>query len=140
MTISKKFIYSDFFFNEKMAPVYKESRDYTSTENLKQAFVLEKEMLDCEIIQKLGGEEKVRANAVTMDQIEQLIKAQPKGIKGLLSTNMTHNIFYVIGVEDNLFSISVSWRIDHIEWRVSIYGIDVKIPCIKDSIIFNDKS
>ena len=122
MIDDKKFIYSDFFFNrselivwtsieENIAPVYNEPREYRSIQNIKY-FDLEEITLTSDIFNRLGDEEKVRQNAVTMDQIEQLIKAQPNGEDGILLNINLANMFFVLGVNNYLFNVCV-YRSSH---------------------------
>jgi len=122
MIDDKKFIYSDFFFNrpelliwtsieENIAPVYNEPREYRNIENIKY-FDLEGITLTSDIFNRLGGEEKVRQNAVTMDQIEQLIKAQENGEDGILLNINLANMFFVLGVDNYLFNVCV-YRSSH---------------------------
>jgi hypothetical protein len=132
--VGKLFVFSEFFFirdglhvwgslEERFGSIYKESREYKSINNLKPAFDLNRNMYDSEIIKEMGGEEKVRENAVTMDQIEQLIKNQWGGKAGIMLNNGFANIFYVIGKNNQLFAVRVDWCSDGQEWNVLDYRL-----------------
>lgn len=61
------------------------------------------------VVKKLGGEVEVRKHAVTMDQIEQLIKAQWDGKPGVMLNNGFGNHFHVVGKNNELLGVTVFW-------------------------------
>lgn len=127
------FIFNNFFKDQpglyvwnmqRISPAYPNLIPYKSIENLKPAFELAQNMSDTEIIKKLGGKEEVRKTAITMDQIEQLIKAQWGGKAGIILNNGYANIFYVIGRNNELFAVNVNWSSGLDRWRVLAYELD----------------
>lgn len=126
------FIFRNFFYTRPGLYFYEDSqmksatatcsipKEYKSIKTLSKDFDLEESMNDSAIIKKLGGEEAVRKNAVTWDQIEQMIQNQWEGKSGDL---LNANIFYVIGENNVLFAVGVFWRSVSDEWRVYAYEL-----------------
>lgn len=142
------FIFNNFFKDQpgltvwnihRVSPAYPNPTPYKSIENLKLAFKLTQNMWDTKIIEKLGGEEEVRKTAVTMDQIEQLIKAQWGGKAGIMLNNGYANIFYVIGKNDELFAVNVYWGSAYDRWRVYAYGLDEVGNWSSGYLVFSNK-
>ena len=67
-----------------------------------------------EIIDRLGGIKDVRRKAITMDQIADFLNFEAH----ILSNQNNINVFYVMGVYDELYEVNVnsyedgSWKID----------------------------
>ncbi|MDQ1282059.1 MAG: hypothetical protein QG630_410 [Patescibacteria group bacterium] len=150
-TKSNLFIFSNFFFtkpglycwdtlSDRIGSVYTEPKEYESINDLKPAFDLDQNMYDSEIMKKLGGEEKVRETAVTIDQIEQLIKNQWDGKAGIMLNNSFANIFYVIGKNNQLFAVRVVWRSDDRRWRVGVCALDEDGSWLQGRRVFSNKN
>ncbi len=149
--VGKLFVFSEFFFTrqglyvwdslkERIGSIYKESTEYKSIDDLKPAFDLNRNMYDSEIIKEMGGEEKVRENAVTMDQIEQLIKNQWEGKAGIMLNNGFANIFYVIGKNNQLFAVGVNWGSADQEWVVNGDRLDERGRWRRGARVFSNKN
>ena len=150
--VKKLFIFTKFFCTRTGLFVYEDSRmqqirnanntpkEYVSTEGLEPVFDLPKNMYDSEIIEKLGGEEKVRANVVDMSQIEQLIENQWGGKAGIMLNNGCVNIFYVLGENDLLFAVDVHWFSDRVKWRVSACELGGRGRWIAGDRVFSNKN
>ncbi|MBI5078215.1 MAG: hypothetical protein HZB11_02535 [Candidatus Yonathbacteria bacterium] len=67
----------------------------------------------------LGGAEKARTHAFTLDQLATLLRLQPNGEDGALLNNGSANIFYVL-TKGDFFSVSMLWDSVQSEWCV--YG------------------
>lgn len=143
------FIFSKFFFDRpglfvwdtlesRIGCVYLNPTGYRNINDIKSIVDLDHDMKDSEIIEMLGGEEEVRNNAVTMDQIEQLIRNQWGGTSGTLLNNGSFNVFYVIGEDSKLFSIHVFRAEGQGAWIVGDSEIEEHGPCSKSSRIFSN--
>lgn len=118
-----RYIYDS--FRDRIAPAYPKRLRRRSIKKVKY-HDLEKSSYDIrDIIPSLGGMDKVRANAFRPDELDSLIEAQaagPNDQKGLLLTNGFANIFYCVGISDELFVVCVNWFGD--KWVVDAYTLD----------------
>ena len=66
----------------------------------------------------------VRREITTLAHIWELMKNQPSGESGVLLTSGYANIFYVIGVDGNVWAVDVRWSSFYEGWYVHAYPVE----------------
>lgn len=138
------YIWND--LRNRIGPKYPNPIPYTSIENLSAFTIIvdsieQEGMRNSEVFEKLGGKDTVRKHAVTMDQIAQLITNQWSGKSGVMLNNGHTNIFYVVGKNDELFAVSVSWHSsDRNEWFVGTCQLVEDIMWTHGYQVFSNKA
>lgn len=142
------FIFSDFFYTrpgirisndssmEAVRCAYPNPIPYKNIQTLQPAFDLKINMIDSEIIKKLGGKDKVRKNVVCMSQIEQIIKDQWDGKEGLMLNNGRHNIFPVLDKNNCLSLMTIHWSYIFKSWKVEAFSLYECNNWIKGILVF----
>jgi hypothetical protein len=111
-------------FKSRITPAYPNRLRRRSLKEVKYHDLKKNAFDTMDIIPSLGGMDKVRKNAFRPDEIDSLMKVQaagPKGPAGPLLTNGYANIFYCIGITEELFAVVVSWNGD--EWEVNAFTL-----------------
>ncbi len=81
---------------------------------------LERASIDAQILTELG----VKAE-VLLAHVFDLLKKQAKGEDGVLLTNGYWNVFYVRGMDDNLWAVSARWHSGFRCWSVEAYSVEL---------------
>lgn len=96
---------------------------------------LERASLDAPILTELGDKAEV-----SLTYMFDLLKKQSKGEDGVLLTNGYANIFYVRGIDGNLWAVDARWSSGNRYWDVGAYSVENPDGCYGGSQIFSRDS
>lgn len=91
------------------------------------------------VVEYLGGMEEVRKHAFAPDQLADLMDAQKEGKVGVLLNNGYANILYMVGMNEELFCVSMHWNSVQSHWDICAYEFDAGI-CYAGYRIFRNKN
>lgn len=99
---------------------------------------LTRRMHDHDIVAEyLGGIEEARKHSFTPDQLADLVDAQKGGKAGVLLTNGDSTILYMVGIDEELFPVRVSWDSDSSCWDVYSCMFDNVVWFADDRVLRN---